>query len=49
MNTSSPHKNDKQLNHPPPVLGSWRNLYILVLINLASLIGLFYVLTEVYS
>ena len=26
---------------PPPILGSWRNLYALVLLNLAGLVLLF--------
>ena len=29
----------------PPVLGSWRNVYALVLVVLAVLIALFYALT----
>ena len=33
---------------PPPILGSWRRLYTLVLCNLALLIALFYALTVVY-
>ena len=37
------------LNDPPPVLKSWRALYTLVIINLTVLIGLFYILTKVYS
>lgn len=31
---------------PPPVLGSWRNLYALILSVLAVLIALFYALTR---
>lgn len=30
----------------PPLLGSWRALYALVLAELAALIGLFYALTR---
>ena len=30
----------------PPVLGSWRRLYAVVLIELALLIGLFWLVTE---
>ncbi len=31
---------------PPPLLGSWRNLYVLVLVELAALVALFAVLTR---
>jgi hypothetical protein len=31
---------------PPPVLGSWRNVYLLILSVLALLIALFYALTR---
>jgi hypothetical protein len=31
---------------PPPILGSWRNVYVLVLTVLAILIALFYALTR---
>jgi len=31
---------------PPPLLGSWRNVYALVLFNLAVLIALFYALAR---
>jgi hypothetical protein len=30
---------------PPPILGSWRSLYIAVLLHLAFWIGVFYVFT----
>jgi hypothetical protein len=31
---------------PPPILGSWRNLYTFVLIELGALIALFLALTR---
>ena len=34
---------------PPPLLGSWRNLYLLVLGNFALLVLLFWLLTRTYS
>lgn len=34
---------------PPPVLGSWRNFYLVVLMILVVLIGSFYLLTRRYS
>ncbi len=37
------------VDDPPPFLGSWRRVYIGVLIYLASLIGLFYIFTRVFS
>ena len=45
-------KTDKQLqreDHTPPILGSWRKLYLLVLGNLALLIAVFYLLTKYYE
>ena len=45
----SPSDSDHQLNTPPPVMGSWRNLYLLVIGNLLVMIGLFYMLTRAYS
>ena len=34
------------LRDPPPLLGSWRNVYALVVVVLAALIALFYALTR---
>jgi hypothetical protein len=34
---------------PPPVGGSWRSLYAVVLINLAALVVLFYLFTRVFG
>ena len=39
----APGRDDEE---PPPVGGSWRNLYLAVLVNLAVLIGLFWLLTR---
>jgi len=39
--------NDEQ--SPPPFLKSWRNIYLLVLANLAVLIILFYLFTKAYQ
>jgi hypothetical protein len=33
---------------PPPVGGSWRNLYALVLLNLAVLVVLFHLFTRAF-
>ena len=33
---------------PPPVGGSWRNLYAVVLLNLAALVVLFYLFTRAF-
>ncbi|MDC0713695.1 hypothetical protein POL68_34835 [Stigmatella sp. ncwal1] len=38
-----------ELDDTPPLLGSWRNIYLLVLGNLALLIALFWALTRAYS
>ena len=34
---------------PPPILGRWRNVNIVVLLWLAVLIGLFYAFTRYFS
>jgi hypothetical protein len=34
------------LETPPPILGRWRNVYLLVLGELAVLIGVFYALAR---
>jgi len=34
---------------PPPFGGSWRTLYIVVIVNLALLVALFYAFTKVFS
>ncbi len=36
-------------SEPPPVLGSWRNVYILVLFWLVLLILLFYAFTRYFA
>jgi len=37
------------LDEPPPFLGTWRRVYIVVLFYLASLITLFYLFTRAFS
>ncbi|MFT7581919.1 MAG: hypothetical protein ACI9MR_003600 [Myxococcota bacterium] len=37
------------LDETPPLLGSWRNIYVVVIVNLLVLIGLFWALTEAYT
>jgi hypothetical protein len=41
----SEHEDDP----PPPILGSWRNLYILEFVTLAFLVFLFYLVTKAYE
>jgi hypothetical protein len=41
-----PHSTDDE---PPPILGSWRRIYIIILCYLAFLIALFYVFTRVFD
>jgi hypothetical protein len=36
-------------SEPPPILGSWRNVYIVVLAWLALLIALFYLFTRYFA
>ncbi|AKJ05274.1 hypothetical protein ATI61_102337 [Archangium gephyra] len=38
-----------ELDDAPPLLGSWRNIYLFVLGTLALLIALFWGLTRAYS
>jgi hypothetical protein len=38
-----------ELDDVPPLLGSWRNIYLLVLGTLALLVALFWALTRVYA
>ncbi|MCI0572143.1 MAG: hypothetical protein L0Y66_15415 [Myxococcaceae bacterium] len=38
-----------ELDETPPLLGSWRNIYLLVVGTLAVLVALFWALTEAYS
>jgi hypothetical protein len=40
----TPGRDDRQ--EPPPLLGSWRNVYALIVVVLAVLIALFYALTR---
>jgi len=42
------HKQEDQ-DRLPPILGSWKKLYLLVIGNLFVLILLFYLLTRNYS
>lgn len=37
-----------ELDDAPPVLGSWRNVYLLVIGNLAVLVLLFWLLSEAH-
>ena len=45
MNPTSEHETSAEA---PPILGSWRRVYLLVLTNLGVLIGLFYAATVAY-
>jgi hypothetical protein len=38
-----------ELDDAPPLLGSWRNIYLLLLGTLALLVALFWALTWIYS
>jgi len=39
-------REDPQAIEPPPLLGSWRKLYLLVVVELGALVLLFYALTR---
>ncbi len=47
--TPPPQERRPELSDAPPLLGSWRNLYLLVLGVLAALIFLFWLLTRAYA
>ncbi|WP_224364570.1 hypothetical protein [Hyalangium versicolor] len=38
-----------EMDDAPPVLGSWRNIYLFVLGTLALLVALFWALTRAYA
>lgn len=42
-------KSRPELDDAPPLLGSWRNIYLFVLGTLALLIALFWALTRAYA
>jgi hypothetical protein len=51
MNPQQPSPNDPrpELDDIPPVLGSWRNIYILVLATLALLIAAMWAFSRMHS
>lgn len=42
-------QDQEELDDRPPILGSWSNLYILVLVVHAIIIVLLYLITRAYS
>ena len=46
MSQEPPAKPKEMPDEPPPVLGTWRNVYIFVLCYLAAVIMLFYIFTK---
>ncbi len=42
-------KGRPELDDAPPVLGSWRNIYLFVLGTFALLVALFWALTRAYA
>jgi hypothetical protein len=49
MNKTPGSSDRPELDDAPPILGSWRNIYLLVLGNLGLLVLLFWALTRVYA
>ena len=48
--SGAPHKPSHPIDDPPPpLLGSWRRLYTVVLCYLALLIFVFYIFTRVFD
>ena len=46
---TDPTPDSQRADESPPVLGSWKAIYAVVLINLGVLVALFYALTKVYG
>jgi hypothetical protein len=38
-----------QIEEPPPLFGTWRRVYLAVLLYLGALISLFYLFTKTYN
>lgn len=50
MSEPQPPSDDRpDLDDTPPILGSWRTIYVVVVANLAVLILVFWALSELYS
>jgi hypothetical protein len=48
--SGEPHNISRPVeDEPPPILGSWRRIYIIVLCYLAFLVAGFYVFTRVFA
>lgn len=47
--TPTPADDSNLLDETPPLLGSWRTIYTVVLLSQAALIALFYGLTRVFA
>jgi len=47
--TNDADRKEKEREGPPPVGGSWRVLYAVVLANLAVLVVLFYLFTRAFG
>jgi len=48
--SGAPHKIPRPVeDEPPPFLGSWRRIYIMVLFYLALLVAGFYVFTRAFA
>lgn len=46
---NDPIKNREPDEEKPPILSSWKRLYMVVLLNLALLIALFYLFTKAFD
>ncbi len=45
----TPPRGDRDEDEPPPIGGSWRTLYAIVLVNLALLIAVFALIARAYE
>lgn len=48
MTSPDPGTPERRTEEPPPFLGSWRNVYVALLVTLASYIAVFWLITEAY-
>jgi hypothetical protein len=47
--TDQLNSEDNNTNEKPPILGSWNNIYLVVLLNLTAIIIFLYLFSEVFK
>lgn len=46
---SDPQKDTSTLDQKPPFFKSWMHIYLLVMLVFCFLVGIFYLITKIYS